>query len=163
MSKKKNILDWFLVVFLIGISTTIISAKGNFPSSIGIVYNSGTKQVDVTITHNNGGTPGHYIEEVTIRVNGSIVNTSLYVSQPSVTFTYNYGNITANPGATIQATVVCTFSGPSSNSIVIPGGTPSNGNGQPSIPGYLGFLIIVVISFLGILFIQYKRVRRVNY
>ena len=158
---KKSILYWFLMILLLGISAAIINVKANFPSSISLDYNSGTKQLDVTITHNNGGTPGHYIEEVTIRVNGSIVNTSLYVSQPSVTFTYNYYNITANDGATIQVTVVCTISGPTNREIVVGGGTTSNGD--PAIPGYLGFMIFVAISILALLLLKYRRIRRMNY
>ena len=59
---KKSILYWFLVILLLGISAAIINVKANFPSSISLDYNSGTKQLDVTITHNNGGTPSHYIE-----------------------------------------------------------------------------------------------------
>jgi len=157
---KKSIPYWFLLFFLIGISTTIISVKANFPSNISLDYNVGTKQLDVTITHNNGGTPGHYIEEVTIRVNGSIVNTSLYVSQPSVTFTYNYYNIIANSGATIQVTVVCTISGPTNRDLVVGDGTTTNG--EPSIPGYLGLYIIVAISIIAFLTITYKRIRTVN-
>ena len=98
---------------------------------------------------------------MTIRVNGSIVNTSLYVSQPSITFTYNYDNITANDGATIQVTVVCTISGPTNREIVVGGGTTSNGD--PAIPGYLGFMIFVAISILALLLLKYRRIRRMNY
>ena len=161
MSKKKIILYWFLAVFLIGISTTIISVKANPISSIGIVYNDGTKQVDVTITHNNNVNPStHIVNLVAIRVNGSYVKIEAYVSQPSVTFTYNYGNITANEGATIQVIARCSVSGNLSSSIVVGGGSPTNG--EPSIPGYLGVSLIVTISIIAFLAKNYKRIRKVK-
>ncbi len=159
---KKRILYLFLVFFFIVISAIIISVKANPISSVVIVYNSGTKQLDVTITHNNGGSSTHIVDEVNIKVNGSSVKTEFYANQPSVTFTYNYDNLTADPGATIQVTAFCTISGAFSNSIVVPGGTNpnGNGNGEPSIPGYLGLLIIVATSSLALLFIHYKKIKR---
>ncbi len=156
---KKSILTCFLVFFLFGISATIVSVSANAPSSIGLVYNSGTEQLDVTITHNNGGSPTHIIDLVAIKVNGTQVKATSYGSQPSITFTYNYGNITANVGATIQVIVRCTISGNFSNSVVVTSGNGTSTTGEPTIPGYSGLIITVVISFLALLIINYKRIR----
>jgi hypothetical protein len=157
---KKSILIWFIVFFLLGTLATIISVRANPPSSIGLVYNSGTEQLDVTITHNNGGSPTHIIDLVAIKVNGSQVKTTSYVSQPSNTFTYNYGNITADVGATIQAIVRCTISGNSTNSIVITAGNGTSTTGEPTIPGYSGLIIALVISIIALISLNYKKLRK---
>ena len=157
---KKSIIYWFLVFFLIGISATITRVKANPPDSIVLVYNTGTEQLDVTITHNNGGSPTHIIDLVAIKVNGTQVKTMSYGSQPSNTFTYNYANITANVGATIQAIVRCTISGNFSNSVVVGSGNGTPPPEEPTIPGYSGLIIVVVISVIALLSLNYKRIRK---
>lgn len=159
---KKSILIWFSLFFLIGISTIIMSVKANAPDNIGLVYNSGTEQLDVTITHNNGGSPTHIIDLVAIKVNGSQVKTMSYGSQPSSTFTYNYANITANIGATIQVIVRCTDSGNFSNSIVVTAGNGTSTTGEPTIPGYSGLIIAVSISVIALLSLNYKKLRKLR-
>lgn len=157
---KKSILYWFFVFFLIGFILSIPNVKAN-PPGLSLDYDIGTDQLDVTITHNNGGNINHYISSMTIRVNGSIVKTQLYTSQPGNVFIYSYDNITANEGATIQVTAFCTFTGDQSTSIVV--GSSGNGtptNGEPTIPGYLGIYLVVVISILAFLAINYKKIRR---
>lgn len=160
MLKKKSLIlfsVFFCVVILI--MSKVVNAN---PPGISIVYDSGTKQLDVTFSHDNGGVPSHYISSVTIEVNGSTVKTELYLNQTGISFTYNYGNITANPGATIKVTAVCTITGATSNSIVVPGGDGDPTNGEPTISGYVGLLVISLISLLTLLTINYLKIRKVS-
>ncbi|MFW9823462.1 MAG: hypothetical protein ACFFE4_11030, partial [Candidatus Thorarchaeota archaeon] len=71
---------------------SIISVKANPPSSISLVYNIGTEQLDVSITHFNSGSSTHIIDQVVIKVNGVTVKTQSYTSQPGNSFTYSYNN-----------------------------------------------------------------------
>lgn len=153
---------WISVFFFISISATITSVKANPPDSIGLVYNAGTEQLDVTITHNNGGSPTHIINLVAIKVNGTQVKTMSYGSQPSNTFTYNYANITANLGATIQAIVRCTLSGNFSNSVVVGSGNGTSTPDEPTIPGNSGIIIVLFVSVIALLSLNYKRIRKVR-
>ena len=158
----KSIKYWFLVFFFIGISATITNVKANPPDSIGLVYNAGTEQLDVTITHNNGGSPTHIINLVAIKVNGTQVKTMSYGSQPSNIFTYNYANITANVGATIQVIVRCTISGNFSNFVVVGNGNGTSTPEEPTIPGYSGLGIVVIISVIALISLNYKRIRKLR-
>ncbi|MHA1987512.1 MAG: hypothetical protein ACW98D_12815 [Promethearchaeota archaeon] len=157
---KKNVLIWFLFISLMGISATIMSVKANPVDSIGLVYTSGTEELDVTITHNNGGSGSHIINLVAIKVNGTEVKTTLYGSQPSVTFTYNYANITASVGATIQVIVRCSISGNFSNSVVVQEGNGTSTTDEPSIPGYSGLTFVLLISIITLFSLNYKKMKK---
>jgi hypothetical protein len=166
MTKKKIIFS-FVSFFIVFISLTTLSVKANNPSGMSLNYNSSTKLLDVTITHNTGTDPTHYIQSVTVRVNGSIVKSETYTSQPnSGTFTYHYDNITANIGATIQATAICSIAGTITRSITLtdnsgdPNGDPVGPNGDPVIPGYLGILIITAACLAIVLPKIYKRTKK---
>ncbi|MHA2038164.1 MAG: hypothetical protein ACW98X_17135 [Promethearchaeota archaeon] len=165
--KKKSSQYLFVVFFLIGIFAIITSVKANPISSISLSYNSGTKQLDVTVTHFNGGDSIHITNLVAIKVNGTYVKIEAYTSQPSTTTLYTFDNITANVGATIEAIARCSVSGNSSNSIVVQSPPPPNGNGsptngEPTIPGFLGVIIITSLSITTLLTIYYIKIRKVR-
>ncbi|MFW9867401.1 MAG: hypothetical protein ACFFEN_15000 [Candidatus Thorarchaeota archaeon] len=159
---RKSIVIGLSVFLLICISLTFSNAKANSPANMVLNYDSNTKMLNATITHNIGSIPNHYIESVTIRVNGSIVRIETYTSQPSpTTFTYQYDNITANNGATIQVLAVCSISGSITRSLVV--GDGGNGlpptDGEPGIPGYLGVLLIMGFSVIILGMILRKKLR----
>ena len=152
---KKSFFCWFSVFLLITVLVPIMSVKANNPTSMSFSYSSINEQLNVTITHNNGGTPGHFIGSVIIKVNAIPVKTEVYLSQPGVTFTYSYDNITANNGDTIEVTAICTFTGPFVRSFVV-------GSSAPEVPGYWGVMIIISISLLSLLAINYRRIKRIK-
>ena len=156
MSKKSFLLG-LSFFFIICLSITIIKVNANPPSDMSLSYDSGTDQLDVSITHLNGGSPGHYIENVTVRVNGSLVHSEAYTSQPSSTsFTYQYNSIVANIGATIHVWANCSLTGDIITRTLIVGG---NNGSSINIPGYLGMWIILC-AFMSILVpLIYKKIR----
>ena len=161
--KKKSILYLFLTIILVYISAYSINAKANTPSGMSLSYNSSTNVLDVTITHNTGVDPDHYIQSVRINVNASTVKTETYTSQPnSGTFTYQIDNITANEGATIQATATCSIAGSITRSIVI-GSDSGDQNGDPQISGYFGIILIIAASAIIILPLINKKIKKVKY
>lgn len=158
---KKSILFGLSIFFVLFLTLTIIKVNANPISSMSLNYNSNTQQLDVSITHLTGGTPGHYIENVTIRVNGSIVHSEAYTSQPSPTsFTYQYNSIVANIGATIEVWANCSFTGDTiTRQLVVSG---DNGTTSPdgAIPGYFGMWLIVIACVSIISFLIYKKIKK---
>jgi hypothetical protein len=121
-------------------------------------YSTDLNELSVTITHSVGSDPSHYIKTVTIRVNGSIVDTHTYTSQPNpTTFTYKY-NITANTGAVIQTTAVCSISGSITRSITV--GSSTNPN--ETIPGFIGFILLTSIVIGLFTIIIKKKLSEIN-
>ncbi|MHA1912795.1 MAG: hypothetical protein ACW986_01515 [Promethearchaeota archaeon] len=159
---KKSILLGLTIFMTLFLSFTAIKVNANPPSNMSLSYNSSTDQLNATITHLTGGTPGHYIESVIIRVNGTIVHAETYGSQPSpTTFTYQYLNIVANIGATIQVRANCSFTGDVITRTI--NLTGDNGTSPAdSIPGYLGIWIGFAVC-IGILTpLIYKKIKKGN-
>lgn len=163
MSKKSILLGLsiFMAIFL---SLTVVKVSANPPSNMSLSYNSGTEQLNVTITHITGGTPGHYIDNVTISVNGIMVHSQTYSSQPNpTTFTDQYLNIVADVGDTINVWARCSLTADTiTRQLVV---TSSNGITTPNdaIPGYPGIWLILTacIGLIGTLI--YKKIRKGNY
>ena len=158
---KKSIFYLFVIVIITGISINSINAKANNPPSMSLSYNSSTKVLGVTITHNTDNDPNHYIQSVRINVNASTVKTETYTSQPnSGTFTYQYDNITANSGATIEARAECSIAESITRSIVV-GEDPGEQDGEPQIIGFIGIILIMVFFSTILLLIFNKEPKKV--
>ena len=81
------------------------------PSDMSLSYNELSKELRVTITHAVPDPGGHYINEVTISINGKVVNNSRYTIQPAPnTFTYTYPVETVT-GDEIKVTATCSLAG----------------------------------------------------
>lgn len=157
---KKSLLIGLIIFFVLILSFTVIKANANPISNMSLSYNKNTQQLDVTLTHLTGGTPGHYVENVTIRVNGSIVHSEAYTSQPNpTTFTYQYNNIVANIGATINVWANCSLTGDIITRQLIVSDTNGTSSPDDTIPGY--FVIwLILIACIGILSpLIYKKIR----
>jgi hypothetical protein len=101
---------WILTVILAGgLSIPLVSAHP--PSDMTLTYNELSKDLQVTITHMVPNPQEHYIKEVTVTINGKIVNDSFSTSQPAPgTFTYTYP-IDTKPGDEIAVTATCILAG----------------------------------------------------
>ena len=155
---KKRFLLGLSLFFVVCLSMTLIKVQANPPSNMSLSYNSGTDQLDVSITHLTSNAPGHYIENVTIRVNGSLAYSEAYTSQPSPTsFTYQYDSIIANIGATIHVWANCSFTGDIITRTLLVGG---NNGASPDIPGYFGMWMILGIMMSIMVPLIYKKIRK---
>jgi hypothetical protein len=142
---KKKIFILLSIFLMIGVLSTSLNVRGHEPSNMSLSYNSNTEELTVSITHTVSNPNDHYIYRVRIWINASLINTSLYTSQPSTSsFSYVY-DIIANIGASIQVTADCNQGGSITRSITI---SETNGqtDGEPAIPGFLGLLVIVSIT-----------------
>ncbi len=161
MAKKS-----MLLVFVI-LSTILLIGGNNYgkahvASNMSLIYNSTTKEVNVTITHGVADKNAHFIISVEIQVNGSTISTDPYTSQPTTgTFVYQYTNITASNGDTIKVIAICNIAGTISRSIIV--GDPADPQSvEPGIPGYLGLWIIFASSTIALLTINYRRIRHMK-
>ncbi|MFW9780815.1 MAG: hypothetical protein ACFFFB_00855 [Candidatus Heimdallarchaeota archaeon] len=153
MSKKSIYLSLCLFSLICIIYAGSI-VRAHTPSNMSLTYSTNTNELSVTITHNVGSDPSHYIDTVIIMVNGSIVDTHVYTSQPNPSmFTYIY-NATANIGAIIFVRAECSISGFREQSLTVTAGTTTT---NEIIPGFIGFLIPTSISIILITIFISKR------
>ncbi|MHA2324302.1 MAG: hypothetical protein ACXACB_02795, partial [Promethearchaeota archaeon] len=117
--KKRNILFSLIIFSMVIFSLNPPKIRAHAANSMNLTYDYNTQTLSVTITHNVANPSTHYIQTVTIRVNGTIDTTEVYTDQPTTnTYVYQY-NITAGHGATIQVTSVCNISGTLSRSLTV--------------------------------------------
>jgi hypothetical protein len=115
--------------------------QAHSPSITDLSYNNSTNTLSVSITHVVSGDPNHYVQSVEVTVNNTQVIDDSYTSQPGDTFVYEYV-ITANDGASVGVTAICSISG-SDSAVLIVGDSIS-----PSIPSYM---VVIIISAIGII------------
>jgi len=98
------------IVVVIAGGLLMVPVSAHPPSGMSVTYQE-PKELLVSITHAVPNPGEHYINEVTISVNGKVVNTSRYTSQPSAdTFSYTYP-VEAVTGDEIKVTATCSLAG----------------------------------------------------
>jgi len=81
------------------------------PQDVKLVYDSQSQMLTVTITHKSPFPNYHYIKNVEIKKNGSVIATNNYKNQPDQdTFAYSY-KVPAAAGETLEATANCSLFG----------------------------------------------------
>jgi hypothetical protein len=116
----------FIVMLL-----AVVPAAAHPPSAVSVSYNQLTAELTVSISHPVENQPGHYIKEVTVTVNGNVVNDSVYTGQPGTDpFTYTFSP-ELREGDIVRATAVCSQFGSGSGSFIMHGNTAT----IPSHPG----------------------------
>lgn len=155
MPKKK--IFFFITIFLIVFLTiTGVNVRAHPPDDMSLEFNSGTSTLTVTIIHGVSDNTTHFVSSVEIRVNGSIDQTQTYSSQPDLSiFIYEYTVVTNN-GSVIQVTATCIVGGSITRTL---GGTnePSGGG----IPGYMGLPLVLTVSFITLILLIRKKLKRV--
>jgi hypothetical protein len=106
--------------------------QAHAPSDISISYDLTKQELTVNITHSVSNPSTHYINEVEIKKNNMVVNTSTYTSQPTTAiFSYIY-QINATAGDNFSVTAKCNQGGSNIDSITVHGitqpTTDSNSN-----------------------------------
>lgn len=135
-----------------GLSIPPVSAHP--PSDMTLTYNELSGDLQVTITHRVPNLQEHYIKEVTVTINGKIVNDSFYTSQPAPdTFTYTYP-IDTKPGDEIAVTASCVLTGsltrqlyntgPIATTPLFPAASPPATKAAAGVLPLLGAAIIVL-------------------
>ncbi|MBY9020118.1 MAG: hypothetical protein KGD67_03600 [Candidatus Lokiarchaeota archaeon] len=140
------------IFFLVFLSIAGVNVKAHPPSNMSLEFNSSTNILKVSITHGVSDNTTHYIYSILISVNGSVDQSPIYTSQPDlVLFSYEYTVVT-NDGSTIQVSATCIEGGTLTRTL---GGTPSN----PSIPGFMGLYLVLIVSVIGMLTLICKKLK----
>ncbi len=151
---QRNKFYFILVFFLAFLTIAGINVRAHPPAAMSLEYNSGTNTLKVSITHGVSDNTTHYVNSVVVRVNGSIVLSPTYTSQPStIYFIYEYTVVTAN-GSTIQVTASCNQGGSITETL---GGTNQPPGG--GIPGYMGIYLVLAVSVITILALFRKKLK----
>ena len=85
-------------------------SEANPPKKVTAEYHVETRTLSVTVEHPALIFWLHHIKSVEIRLNGKLVQTVEYETQPGDTFTYTY-TVAASPGDVIEATAYCNLYG----------------------------------------------------
>lgn len=123
MSQKKGTMSgcmrWLFPAFLACLFCAL-PAAAHPPSDVAVSYDKEKGILTVTITHSVGDPHGHYIDEVTILMQGKPLEASTYTSQPErSTFSYTY-EFDGKSGDELTVTAVCNRFGSRSASITLP-------------------------------------------
>ncbi|NQU03709.1 MAG: hypothetical protein HQ589_06135 [Syntrophaceae bacterium] len=119
-ARKKTIKVSLLVAVILLAMTFLLStpASAHRPKSVDLKYEPGTQTLSVTIIHSVKNPAKHYIEKISISVNGEKVSEHEYKNQPDKkSFTVEY-NVAAKDGDTIKVKASCSYIGSKSTKLI---------------------------------------------
>jgi len=144
-----------LVVLLL--SYQVESAMAHSPASVSLSYSKESSMLTVSITHTVEDRTTHYISEIQIFVNNTLVNTTTYTSQPTNSqFSYNF-TITAGAGAVIKSIVKCNVAGQTTKELTVSTEDesrtptpqdPSSPENQQQIAGFSMIIPLISVSLV---------------
>jgi hypothetical protein len=112
--KCRKLVKQVLVVSIICLMTCAAcptKANAHRPGGVTLDYNIDTKVLSVAISHSVSNPAKHYVDKVTIAVNGELIKTFEYTSQPdNSTFTYQY-SLEAKEGDELKVKAECNYFG----------------------------------------------------
>ena len=153
-SRLTAVLRILAAVLVVCILIPPVSAHS--PSGMSVTYQELSKELLVSITHAVPNPGEHYIQEVTVAINGKVVNDSRYTSQPAPdTFTYTYP-ISTVPGDEIKVTALCSLAGSTSRTLhttgpiaSAPSPSPKSQPTQKAAAGLLPLLGVAAVLLIG--------------
>jgi len=167
--KHKTLKFYLQIVFcLLILSNFTTPATSHPPSDLHLSYNTDTTTLTATFKHSVSDASTHYVDSVEIKLNGVIVKTEYYSSQPTTNeFAYEY-DISASEGDEFLVTGFCSEGGnyfqylTIGNSTISTSDLPDDGtNGNEDDPSVPSFNIsIVLISSMGIFFIIFTIIKK---
>lgn len=109
-SKTRQIFICCLVIFAVCFMYPQV-LFAHAPQDVTLSYDATSQVLAVTITHKSPFPGAHYIKNVEIRKNGTIVSANKYENQPDqATFTYSY-KVPATAGETLEVKASCSLFG----------------------------------------------------
>jgi hypothetical protein len=147
-----------LLIAIIGFIITIVlfstCVSAHSPSDLKINFDSETKIIDATVTHQVSNPDVHYIYKIEVRINGELYKTFDYTSQPGTTFSYDLDGIEANVNDTIQVKALCNQGGELSRQLTV---SEKNGESTGDGDSTPGFEFLVFITALIMVFILLRK------
>jgi phenylpyruvate tautomerase PptA (4-oxalocrotonate tautomerase family) len=151
---RMTTLFWILALILAA-CLILPPVSAHPPSDMTLAYNERSKELQVTITHRVPNPQDHFIKEVAVKINGKIVNDSIYTGQPAEgSFTYTYP-VETDPGDEIAVTASCVLTGSLTRQLYNTGtlattpllsdaGPPATNAAPAGIPALLGAAVLVL-------------------
>jgi len=138
------------IVLVIAGGLLMVPVSAHPPSGMSVTYQELSKELLVSITHAVPNPGEHYINEVTISVNGKVVNTSRYTSQPAPdTFSYTYP-VEAVTGDEIKVTATCSRAGSMTRTLhntgPIASASSASPDSQPTQKAAVGLLPVLGVA-----------------
>jgi len=128
-SRLTAVLHIVVAVLIVCLLIPLVSAHP--PSGMSVTYQELSKELLVSITHDVPNPGEHYIHEVTVSINGKVVNNYRYTSQPAPnTFTYTYPVETVM-GDEIKVTATCSLAGSIARTVYTTGPIASASSASP--------------------------------
>ena len=95
------------------------TANAHRPGNVTLGYTIDTKVLSVTISHSVSNPAKHYVDKVTIALNGKLIKTFEYTSQPdNATFAYQY-TIEAAEGDELKVRAECSYFGSRTEKLIV--------------------------------------------
>ncbi|MBY8980598.1 MAG: hypothetical protein KGD72_09420 [Candidatus Lokiarchaeota archaeon] len=154
---KRKISYYVAIFFAVFLTIASINVRAHPPDDMSLEYNSNTNTLKVSISHGVSDNTTHYVISVVVRVNGTIDQTEIYTSQPSLGFFIYEYTVIANNESTIQVTATCSQGGSITKTL---GGTTTPTDG--AIPGYMGLYIVLIVSVITLLMIIRKKFKKIE-
>ncbi|MBN2514892.1 MAG: hypothetical protein JXC33_02540 [Deltaproteobacteria bacterium] len=111
-----------LIISIICLMTCAVcptTANAHSPGSVTLDYNIDTKVLSVTISHSVSNAAKHYVDKIKFSLNGELIKTFEYTSQPdNSTFTYQY-SIEAKEGDTLEVKAECNYFGSRTAKLIV--------------------------------------------
>jgi hypothetical protein len=153
-----------IIAFALALLCRPVPVSAHNPTSIALVYDSGTDTLTVTVAHAvpEGSLSSHYIYNVVIEKNSIEVASRDYVSgDNTVSGLMDTFTLSATEGDVLSATARCTQSGIRTDEITLSDTstttTPSNGNGPPISTTLIIAMIVLALGVVGIIIAILRR------
>lgn len=96
------------------------AASAHPPKDVALSYDAPSKMLSVTVAHSSFFPSRHYVRNVVISLNGKVLKSEPYTSQPAGdTFTYTYP-VQASPGDELSVTAFCNVFGSREAKLTVP-------------------------------------------
>ena len=98
-------------ILLIGITMLTFSGTATSPRYIGLKYDAKTHTLNVKVLHLSPAPKIHFVYRIEIAINGEVIQSHIYTSQPKIIISSYTYNITVNPGDTLTVSAYCVLWG----------------------------------------------------
>lgn len=95
------------------------TSLANPPQDVKLSYDSQSQMLTIAITHKSSFPSFHYIKNVEVKKNGTVVSANQYENQPGqATFTYSY-KVPAVAGEMLEAKASCSLYGSKTTNLTV--------------------------------------------
>ena len=152
MSKKKFIILSSIFLIIIGIASTTLNANATNPEHLDLLYDEETGYISIYMIHGVTDEDKHYVDELNITVNGSLVVNDKFTSQETYNilhWDYTFTDPIPTDGDLIHVIITCNFGGYYDKELLLGYRNPGHELGfATTLPPVIVSTILVIIILL---------------